>query len=254
VILLLIQVGGLGVMTFSVFLFRWIGKNIPFRHRMVMQDIFSHTPRRDILSLVKSTVFFTLLVEMVGALILAIYWHHELPFWNAAYNGIFHSVSAFCNAGFALFSDSMIKYSNSLLVNFIICGLIVSGGIGFPVIYDIQSWLRERKRHRVKLSVQTKSVLVTTFYLILGGALLFFFLEQGLVVKTGSLIHRILIALFQSVTCRTAGFNSVDIGSLKESTLSVMIFLMFIGASPGSCGEGLKQQHWPFWGLLHGAD
>lgn len=240
VILFLIQLGGLGVMTFSVFLFRWIGINIPFRHRMVMQDIFSHTPRRDILSLVKSTVFFTLLVEILGALILAIYWHHELPFWNAVYNGIFHSVSAFCNAGFSLFPDSMIKYSNSLLVNFVICGLIVSGGIGFPVIYDIQSWLRERKRHRVKLSVQTKSVLVTTFYLILGGALLFFFLEQDLVVKTGSLIHRILIALFQSVTCRTAGFNSVDIGSLKESTLSVMIFLMFIGASPGSCGGGVK--------------
>ncbi len=240
VILLLIQIGGLGVMTFSVFLFRWLGKSIPFRHRMVMQDVFSHTPRRDILILVKSTIFFTLLVEAVGALILSIYWYHELPLGSAAFNGLFHSVSAFCNAGFSLFPDNMMKYSSSILVNFVICGLIISGGIGFPVIYDIQSWLTGRKRHRVKLSVQTKSVLVTTFYLILGGALLFFFLEQDLILKTESLVHRILISVFQSITCRTAGFNSVDIGSLKEATLSIMILLMFIGASPGSCGGGIK--------------
>jgi trk system potassium uptake protein len=241
VLLILIQIGGLGVMTFSVFLFRWLGKSIPFRHRMVMQDVFSHTPRRDILSLVKSTIFFTLFVEAVGALILAIYWYHELPFWSAAFYGLFHSVSAFCNAGFSLFPDNLMKFSNSIVVNFVICGLIISGGIGFPVIYDIQSWLIERKRkHRVKLSVQTKSVLVTTFYLILGGALLFFFLEQDLVLKTESLLHRMLISVFQSVTCRTAGFNSIDIGSLKESTLSIMVLLMFIGASPGSCGGGIK--------------
>jgi trk system potassium uptake protein len=240
VILLLIQIGGLGVMTFSVFLFRWLGKNIPFRHRMVMQDVFSHTPRRDILNLVKSTIFFTLFVEAIGALILAIYWCHEMPFWSGIFNGLFHSISAFCNAGFSLFSDNMLKYSNSFLVNFVICGLIVSGGIGFPVIYDIQSWLTGRKKHRVKLSVQTKSVLVTTFYLILGGALLFFFLEHDLVLKTDSILHRILISVFQSVTCRTAGFNTVDIASLKESTLTMMILLMFIGASPGSCGGGIK--------------
>lgn len=240
VILLLIQIGGLGVMTFSVFLFRWLGKSIPFRHRMVMQDVFSHTPRRDILNLVKSTIFFTLLVEATGALILAIYWYNELPFWSAAFNGLFNSVSAFCNAGFSLFPESMIRYSNSILVNFVICGLILSGGIGFPVIYDIQSWLTGWKKHRVKLSVQTKSVLVTTFYLIIGGALLFFFLEQDLILKTESLVHRMLISVFQSVTCRTAGFNSVDIGSLKESTLTMMILLMFIGASPGSCGGGIK--------------
>lgn len=240
VILLLIQIGGLGVMTFSVFLFRWLGKSIPFRHRMVMQDVFSHTPRRDILILVKSTIFFTLVIEAAGAIVLAVYWYYESPFWEAIYNGIFHSVSAFCNAGFSLFPDNMMKYSNSILVNFIICGLIISGGIGFPVIYDIQSWLTVRKRHRVKLSVQTKLVVVTTFFLITGGALLFFFLEQDLVLKTESLVHRMLVSVFQAVTCRTAGFNSVDIGSLKESTLSIMILLMFIGASPGSCGGGIK--------------
>lgn len=240
VILFLIQIGGLGVMTFSVFLFRWLGKSIPFRHRMVMQDVFSHTPRRDILNLVKSTVFFTLLVEATGALVLAIYWYHELPFWSAAFNGLFNSVSAFCNAGFSLFPDSMIRYSNSILVNFVICMLIISGGIGFPVIYDLQSWLKGRKRQRIKLLVQTKSVLVTSFYLIIVGALLFYFLEQDMVIKTDSLIHRLLISFFQSVTCRTAGFNSLDIGSLKESTLTMMILLMFIGASPGSCGGGVK--------------
>lgn len=134
----------------------------------------------------------------------------------------------------------MIRYSNSIPVNFVICMLIISGGIGFPVIYDLQSWLKGRKRQRIKLSVQTKLVLVTSFYLIIVGALLFYFLEQDMVLKNGSFFHRLLISLFQSITCRTAGFNSVDIGLLKESTLTMMILLMFIGASPGSCGGGVK--------------
>lgn len=240
VILALIQIGGLGVMTISVVMFRWIGRSISFRHRMAMQDVFAHTPREDILGLVKSTIFFSLSSEILGAIFFFIHWNQELPFIEAVYISVFHSVSAFCNAGFSLFSTSMTQYSSSFFLNLVMCLLIVIGGIGFPVLYDIQSWFKKRKKTRVRLSVQTKTVLVTTLILIVSGALMFAFLENNAMAETTSMSHRILISIFQSVTCRTAGFNTINIGNLRDATLSIMIFLMFIGASPGSCGGGIK--------------
>jgi len=240
VILALIQVGGLGLMTISVALFRWIGRSVSFRYRMVLQDVFAHTPRADIFGLLKSVLFFTLTVEFIGAALLTIHWRREFPLDQAAYRAIFHSVSAFCNAGFSLFPDSFMRYSGSTLLNVTICGLIVIGGIGFPVLYDLQNWLSGRKRRRIRLSIHTKTVLLTTSILILAGAFMFAFLEQQSLSTAPSLSHRILAPLFQSITCRTAGFNTVDIGSLKEATLALMICLMFFGASPGSCGGGVK--------------
>jgi len=240
VILALIQIGGLGVMTISVVLFRWIGRNISFRQRMAMQDLFAHTPREDIFGLVKSIVLFTLGAEIIGTVFLAIHWSQELPFLRAVYTAIFHSVSAFCNAGFALFSDSMMRYRDDLLLNIVMCSLIIFGGIGFPVLYDLQSWLVSRKEKRVRLSIQTKTVLCTTLILIVSGALMFAFLERQALMEAQSLPHCILAPVFQSITCRTAGFNTVDIASLKDATLAMMIFLMFFGASPGSCGGGVK--------------
>jgi len=240
VILTLIQIGGLGVMTISVTLFQWIGRSISFRQRMAMQDLFAHTPREDIFSLVRSIVLFTLGAEVTGAVLLTIHWSRELPFLHAVYTAVFHSVSGFCNAGFALFSDSMMRYSDNLLPNMTLCGLIVIGGIGFPVLYDLQSWLVRRKKKRIRLSIQTKTVLVTTMALIVSGALMFAFLERQALEEAQSLSHRILVPVFQSITCRTAGFNTVDIASLNDATLAMMIFLMFFGASPGSCGGGVK--------------
>lgn len=240
VILSLIQIGGLGVMTISVALFRWIGRSVSFRHRMVIQDLFAHTPREDIFGLVKSIVLFTLGAEVIGAVLLTIHWSRELPFLRAVYTAVFHSVSAFCNAGFALFSDSMVRYSDNLLLNMTVCSLIVVGGIGFPVLYDLQSWFERRKEKRVRLSIQTKTVLMTTLFMIASGAFLFAFLERQALGNAQSFPHRILAPLFQSITCRTAGFNTVDIAALKDATLAIMIFLMFFGASPGSCGGGVK--------------
>jgi len=240
VILALIQIGGLGVMTISVALFRWIGSSISFRHRMVMQDLFAHTPREDIFGLVKSIVFFTIGAELTGAVLLTIHWNQEFPLGCAVYTAVFHSISAFCNAGFSLFSDSMVRYSDNVLLNTAICCLIVVGGIGFPVLYDVQSWIARKKEKRVRLSIQTKSVLITTLVLIFSGALMFAFLERQTLGEAQRLTHRILTPLFQSITCRTAGFNTVDIASLKDATLAMMIFLMFVGASPGSCGGGVK--------------
>lgn len=240
VILALIQIGGLGVMTISVVLFRWIGHSVSFRHRKVMQDLFAHTPRADIFGLVKSIVLFTAGAELIGAVFLTIHWSRELPFGHAVYTAFFHSISAFCNAGFALFSDSMVRYSDNVLLNTTICLLIVVGGIGFPVLYDVQSWFLQRKGRRARLSIQTKTVLIATLVLIVSGALMFAFLERQSLGGAQTLSHRILAPVFQSITCRTAGFNTVDIASLKDATLAMMIFLMFFGASPGSCGGGVK--------------
>ncbi|MGM0739896.1 MAG: TrkH family potassium uptake protein, partial [Bacteroidota bacterium] len=178
--------------------------------------------------------------EVIGAVLLTLHWNRELPFLRAVYTAVFHSVSAFCNAGFALFSDSMVRYSDNLLLNTTVCSLIVAGGIGFPVLYDLQSWFEKRKEKRVRLSIQTKTVLMTTLVLIASGALMFAFLERQNLGNAQALPHRILAPLFQSITCRTAGFNTVDIASLKDATLAMMIFLMFFGASPGSCGGGVK--------------
>jgi trk system potassium uptake protein len=239
VILVLIQIGGLGLMTISVGFFRWIGRSISIRQRMAMQDLFSHTPRGDILGLVKSTILFTLSAEALGATLLTLHWWRELRFPSALYMAVFHSVSAFCNAGFGLYSDNFMRYSGHVLLNLTVCGLIVVGGIGFPVLYDLQTWLVRRRKERARLAIQTKTVLLTTLILIVSGAIMFAFLERQ-AAGGQSLWQRVLIPVFQSVTCRTAGFNTVDIGSLKEATLAVMIFLMFFGASPGSCGGGVK--------------
>ncbi|MCM2287069.1 MAG: TrkH family potassium uptake protein [Desulfobacula sp.] len=240
VILALIQVGGLGLMTISVALFHWMGRRISFHQRMAMQDLFSSKPREDIFNLVRSIVLMTLGVEFLGAVFLTLHWSQEFTFGRAAFQGIFHSVSAFCNAGFALFPDNMMKYSNSYLLNAVICCLIIIGGIGFPVLYDLQCWFKLHKIKRFRFSVQTKTVLVTTLMLILLGALFIYITERQGFLDGKPIGFRILTCLFQSITCRTAGFNTVDISALKDATLIIMIFLMFFGASPGSCGGGVK--------------
>ncbi|MCR4317080.1 MAG: TrkH family potassium uptake protein [Planctomycetes bacterium] len=239
VILVLIQIGGLGVMTISVALFRWLGRSVSFHQRMVMQDLFAHTPREDIYSLVKSVIAFTLSAETIGAALLAFRFADDMPLADAVYSGVFHSISAFCNAGFALFPDSLVKYRGDLLVNGVVCGLIILGGIGFPVLYDLQSRFLSRDR-RSRLSVQTKTVLVTTLILIVAGAIMFGVLERTAQEEGASVMESALTSVFQSVTCRTAGFNTVDIGALSPGTIAAMLFLMFFGASPGSCGGGVK--------------
>jgi trk system potassium uptake protein len=239
-ILVLVQIGGLGVTTISVALFQFLGRSIPFRQRMAMQELFAHTPRKDIFGLVKSVMLFTFGAELIGTVFLTVHWSGELGFLRALYFALFHSVAAFCNAGFALFADNFMGYSGSVLLNTVIGLLIVIGGIGFPVLYDLECWVKSGNRSRCKLSIQTKTVLLTTLVLIIGGALMFGVLERQALSASPSWGHRILVPLFQSITCRTAGFNTVDISSLREATLAMMIFLMFFGASPGSCGGGVK--------------
>jgi trk system potassium uptake protein TrkH len=240
VIILLMQIGGLGVMTVSVMLFRAVGRSVTFRQRMVLQDIFAHTPREDILHVLRTILGFTFLAEAGGFMLFYLHWSSELPPPQAAFVALFHAVSAFCNAGFSLFPDSMVRYSGNLLLNFTVCGLIVMGGIGFPVIHDFYHKAREGRTRRIRLSMQTKTVLLTTAILIIAGTVVYWFLEHGHTLAGKSVPESLLVSLFQSITCRTAGFNTADIAALNPSTLTMMLGLMFVGASPGSCGGGIK--------------
>jgi trk system potassium uptake protein len=239
-ILVLIQIGGLGVMTISVMLFRAVGRSISFRQRMAMQEIFAHTPREDIFRLVRTILLFSLVAESVGTLVLFLRWLAFYPAGEAFYLALFHAISGFCNAGFSLFPDSLMRFSGDWSINLTIGTLIILGGIGFPVIYDLGYKFFIHKGKRYRLSLQTKTVLVTSLSLIIVGTLTFYALEHHRTLNGKGLPHALLISFFQSVTCRTAGFNSIDIAILHDATLMMMATLMFFGASPGSAGGGVK--------------
>jgi trk system potassium uptake protein TrkH len=241
VIMVLMQLGGLGVMTFSVFLFLFLGRGFSSRGRWIITETFMPTPMKNAASLLKSIFLFTFIVEAVGAVLLFFQWRDEMPLASAAFAGVFHSISAFCNAGLALFGTSFVEYRGSLFLNATICSLIVLGGIGFPVIYALINRVEHlRMRRRVPFSLHTSTVLSTTAILIVVGAVLVFLLEREHGLAPLPLREQILASLFQSITARTAGFNTLDIGSLTVATLFILIMLMFVGASPGSCGGGIK--------------
>ena len=233
----LFQIGGLGIITFSTVFFVLMGRGISFKGREIVQSTFLHTRRRDFFVILKSILFYTLIFESVGTLLLFIRFSRDFPAGTALYQAIYHAISAFNNCGFSLFSDSLMKYQGDLLVNLTVMGLLVIGGIGFIVQYEVFSkWKGVQKR----LSVHSRMVLITTAVLILTGAFFFYFFERNHLLKDAPLLNTILASLFQSVTPRTCGFNTVDIGLLTNATLLLLIVLMFIGASPGSTGGGIK--------------
>jgi len=160
---------------------------------------------------------------------------------KAAEHSIFHSVSAFCNAGFSSFSSSLVGYQGNSIVILTTAVTIILGGLGFIVLNEIVNWRPSRIRLIFKgLSFHTKIVLMTSFFLIVFGFIVFFLLERNYVLSKYSIHDSILISFFQSVTCRTAGFNSIDLIELRQSTHFLMILLMFIGGSPGSIAGGIK--------------
>ena len=239
VILCLIQIGGLGLMTFSVLIFRLLGKSVSMRERMAVQDLFSSTASKDIYSILKSIIGFTVIAEGLGTLCLFLHLSGQFPSAKAFYLSLFHAVSAFCNGGFSLFSGNLAGYSSDMVMNAVIVTLIVLGGIGFPIVYEALLRVKHRAK-RPKWSLQSKVVWITTAVLIASGMLVFWIGESHLALQGHNLKQSLLITLFQSVTCRTAGFNTIDISALSTTTLSFMMFLMFVGGSPGSCAGGIK--------------
>jgi trk system potassium uptake protein TrkH len=233
----LFQVGGLGIITFSAFLFGMMGRGISFKGREIVQSTFLHTPRRDFFVILKSVLISTFIIESIGILLLFIRFSQDFPLGTALYHAVYNGISAFNNCGYSLFSDSMVRYQGDIVVNLTVMGLIVMGGIGFVVMHEVFYRIRGVEK---KLSLHTRLVLITTGVLIAGGAILFYFFERNHVIQNMPLQTQILASLFQSITPRTAGFNTVDIGQLTNATLLMMIVLMFIGASPGSTGGGIK--------------
>ncbi len=239
VVLVLIQVGGLGITTFSVYLFFSLRLGVGTRGRWIIQETLLHTPVESMKDLIRAIFMLTIVIEGVGALLLACVFVPDLGLVKGLYYAVFHSVSAFCNAGFSLFADSLVGYRANPLVNLTVMGLIILGGIGFLVMKELLDLLR-RGRKRRRLSLHTRLVLWTSGLLIVGGAVLIGLLEVSSSLAGRGLGEGIWTALFQSVTARTAGFNTLDLNLFEVPTLFLMMFLMFVGASPGSSGGGIK--------------
>ena len=240
VILVLIQLGGLGIMTITTLLIFQIGGEATVRQRAVIAETLGIKSARGLRQLALMVLIVVLSAELIGFLFLtAATWGSHEPLeviWRAA----FHSVSAFCNAGFSLGDDSLVAYSNDIPVNLIICCLVIVGGIGFPVIFDISSRIWNRESLWERLHMHSKLMLLGTAVLLAFGAVSFWLFESDGVLAGQPLPNRILLGLFHTTTCRTAGFHTVEYGSLSSATLFLTILLMAIGAGPGSTGGGFK--------------
>jgi len=243
VILSLIQLGGLGVMTFGTFLLVLVGRRLSVQNEFVLQNSFGVEEVRGMRSLLRYALGLTILIEGIGAACLTIR-YLELGFVqrDAIYYGVFHAVSAFCNAGFSLHPDSLIGFREDPAYLITIMTLIVAGGLGFLVLHNLASikfWRRNRKT-RGRLALHSRIVLATTILLIFGGWLVMLRTEWHASLGDLKLPDRLLCGLFQSVTPRTAGFNVASMNALSEPGRFATILLMFVGGSPGSTAGGVK--------------
>ncbi len=245
IVLLLIQLGGLGYMTATTLLLLLIGRRLCLKDRLAIQQAMDTSELANVNALVVSIISMTFIFELTGAFCLMPTFLQDFGLGQALWLSIFHSISAFNNAGFSLFSDSLVQYAENAWPMVVISALIILGGIGYQVIMEAFAWLRARlrggKAHSV-FSLHFKIVTSTTFILLLVGTIGFLFIEYDnpATLAEKSFGAKALIAGFQSVVMRTAGFNSIDIGAMETSALFVAIALMFVGASPGSTGGGIK--------------
>ena len=239
VILSGIQVGGLGYSTMATLLLLALRRRIGLRQRMMMMEVLSTLSMEGLVRFVKVIVAITLIIETVGALILAARFAFDMGPLRAIYLGIFHSVSAFNNAGFSLFSANLAAYRGDIVVNLTIAALIILGGIGFIIFRDL---LDNVHGARFRLSTHTKLALLVTLLLIVGGTVGIWAFEAQNQSSVGNLPfgEQILVAYFHSVSARTAGFNTVDLSLMATPTLYLLILLMIVGGSPGSTAGGIK--------------
>lgn len=239
IILLLIQIGGLSYMTIFTFLSLLLGRKIPLLDRIILKESISFFSIGGIIKLARRILYIVLIFEGTGALILSIVFLRDFGFPKSLFYGLFHSISAFCNSGFDLIGGfrSFTPYRGNIILNITVILLIVFGGIGFGVISELIDFPKSKK-----ISTHAKLVLLTTIILIILGAVLFYLFEisNPRTLKFYSTKERILSSIFHAITPRTAGFSTVNIGYLNLPTLLLTIFLMFVGASPGGTGGGIK--------------
>jgi len=237
VVLLLIQLGGLGYMAITTVVGVALGRTLTMAERLTLQEALNVQTMDGLARFVFTVLKLILAFELAGAAILTAWWAGEHGLLRAGYYGLFHAVSAFNNAGFALFSDSLMRYRGDWVVNLVISGLVISGGLGFVVLTELRraaSWRR--------LTLHTRLTLMLTTALIAIGTACFLLLERGNPATLGPLPfgEALLASFFQSVTTRTAGFNTLDIGAMMPASLFLMLLLMFVGAAPGGTAGGVK--------------
>lgn len=237
VILILIQIGGLGIMTMATLIAFLLGRRITLKDRLLIREELNATTLQGIVLLTKRVLIMTIGIELIGAIFLSFTFTKELGMLKGIWYSIFHAVSAFCNAGFDITGNSLVDYSGDVIINVTVMALIIFGGIGFYVVMEV---IRER-RFRY-FSLHTKLVLIITSILIVSGAILVLAMEYNNPETLGmlSLKDKILASFFQSVTPRTAGFNTIDTAGLGYGASLFIIIFMFIGGSPGSTAGGIK--------------
>jgi len=240
VIVLLIQAGGLGIMTLSTFFLLLAGRRLGLTGQFLVQDTFTYSRERSPGSILKDVILFCIISEGLGMVLLFFCFLPGNGADQAFYLSVFHAISAFCNAGFSLFSDNLSGYRDHWGVNLVICSLIITGGLGFLVLFEIRRQIASPHRVWARFSLHSKIVITTTAVLLVSGTLMIAFMEWQNTLAPLSIPHRFLASFFHSVNARTSGFNTLPVGHMANETLFVIIMLMFIGASPGSCGGGIK--------------
>lgn len=256
-ILLSIQLGGIGIMTFSTFLLYVFGRRLTNRDNALLSTALGSSSGPSARGLLWTVIIISVIVESIGALLLFSRFEQDMSTNEAIWSSVFHSISAFCNAGFSLFPDNLLGYTGNATINLTIMLLIILGGIGFIAFLELEQFFKSRARLFLekigilkgasywreapyRFSIHSKIVITTSLALIFAGAVIVGFLEFNNVQKDMTWVARIYSSVFQSVTPRTAGFNTLDISGMSGATLFVIMILMFIGASPGSCGGGIK--------------
>lgn len=244
-IALLVQVGGLGYMTTTTFLMLIIGRKFDLRQKLAIQESFDRPFLQGSRSLVKSVIATTLIFQLTATFIMLPVFAGQYEFPRAVWFALFHSVSAWNNAGFGLLKDNLMSYQSSIPINLAITGLIIFGGIGYQVIIEAYSWLVTRSQkipQKFSFSLNFKVAISTTIFLLIIGTIGFLISEANNVHTLAPMPvqDKILAAWFQSVTSRTAGFNTIDIGKMSVEGLLITMALMFIGASPSGTGGGIK--------------
>ena len=239
IILFFIQLGGLGVMTVSIIVFLLVGKKMSFETRELLKEERNSNSNGGITNFIKNLLLTVSLIEILGASILAYGFSKYYPLKKSIFYGLFHSVSAFCNAGFSLFTNSLEDFRYDNLISLTVSFLIILGGIGFVTV---NSLFIIKKKKLKNLSLTSKFALLITFFLLTFGTMLFLVFEynNSSTLKGMNFVDKILNSFFQSVTLRTAGFNTVPLENIKPATVFISYIFMFIGASPGSTGGGIK--------------
>ncbi len=237
IIMILIQLGGIGYLSFTTFMLLSTTRKMTFWHKKIISTEFTLPKTIKIADFLRSVILFTLIMELIGAILFFIAFKGDgIPIFEALWSSVFHSVSTFCTAGFSLFNNGFTDYVDDHFINFIISMLAICGSLGFIVITDFGLWIKHKSH---KLSFTTKIILYGFLILLTGGTLFFYFFEPSIIALSGN--ARFLSAFFQTMSAMTTvGFNTVDFGAFSQAMMLICIFLMYIGASPSGTAGGIK--------------